>query len=227
MPFAENCEADLDSSNNAQISVIPLSASSPSISLTLGIGLRAEIDLGIDILSGDGSMDAGAFIDLPSMKVTIANLAGVNKQCDPITNITSVEELLSYAFPNLTHIVPEIGIDVGLQVEAGLSIPEANFHTSIGSQAVLAGTSYTMPTACLSFDAANKAFVTPTVTSTTINTVVTGAAATGSGAPKPGAGGEKAKSSGSRTRENPLAGEIANWWAGCMLLSVFLVALSL
>ncbi|TVY88396.1 hypothetical protein LAWI1_G004756, partial [Lachnellula willkommii] len=148
--------------NDAQISAIPLSASSPSIALTLGIGLHAELDLGIDILSGDGSITAGAFVDLPALKISIANLAGVNKQCEPITNITSVDQLLSHAFPNLTHIVPEANIKVGLQVGGGLDVPELNFHASIGSQAVLAGTSYSMPTACLSFDSSQKAFVLPT-----------------------------------------------------------------
>jgi hypothetical protein len=163
-------------------------------------------------------MDAGAFIDLPALKVTIANLAGVNKQCEPITNITTVDQLLSHAFPNLTHIVPEVDIDVGLQVEAGLNVPEINLHTSVGSETVLAGTSYTMPTACLSFDPSKKAFVSPTVTSSTTSSAATGAV-------KPG--GDKAKSSGRRTGENPLTGEAAIWWTACMLLSVFLVALSL
>lgn len=51
-------ESSYQGFNDAQISAIPLSASSPSISLTLGIGLHAELDLGIDILSGDGSKSA-------------------------------------------------------------------------------------------------------------------------------------------------------------------------
>ncbi|TVY85315.1 hypothetical protein LSUE1_G000192 [Lachnellula suecica] len=212
-------------SDNAQISAIPLSASSPSIALTLGLGLRAELDLGINILSGDGSMAAGAFIDLPSLTVTISNLAGVNKQCEPITNITTADQILSHVFPNLTHIVPEVGINIGLQVGAALNI--ADVHTSIGSQTVLAGTTFTMPTACLSYDASNKAFVSPTVTSSTTSIALTGTGASVSETGTANPESAKAKSSGKRNGNNPLAGEGAFWWTGCMLLSVFLVALSL
>lgn len=200
------------------MSAIPLSASSPSISLTLGLGLRAELDLGLDILKGDGDMSAGAFVDLPSLKVTISNLAGVNKECKPISNIASLDQALSHAFPNLTNIVPEVDIGVGLRVGAELNMPEANFHTSVGTQTQLAGTAFTLPTACLSFDSSKKTFASPTVTSSTTGGSPT---ETGKSEGDGGARGAKAKSDGRR-----LSGELAIWWMGFMLTSVSLVFLS-
>lgn len=174
-------------------------------------------------------MSAGAFADLPSLKVTISNIAGANKECDPVTNLTTLDQTLAHAFPNLTKIVPEVGIDVGLRVGAELNIPEIGFHTSIGTQTILAGTTFTLPTACLSFDGSKKTFASPTVTLSTTSAAATGGSSTGAGSPggAGGAGGAKAISSGGRTGENPLSGELAIWWMGCMLLSVFLVALSL
>jgi len=170
-------------------------------------------------------MSAGAFADLPSLKVTISNLAGANKECEPITNLTTVDQALSHIFPNLTHIVPEVGIDVGLRVGAELNVPGVNVQTSIGTETILAGTTFTLPTACLSFDGSKKAFASPTVTSSTTSAASSGSDSTG--AAKPGAGGAKAISGGGRNGENPLSGELAIWWMGCMLLSVFLVFLSL
>jgi hypothetical protein len=205
------------SSNDASITALPLTATSPEFSLTLGVALVAELLLGIDILNGAGGMDAGFFLNLPSLSTTITQLSSVNAECEPISNITTVDEFLSHIFPNLTNIVPEVGVGVGLQIGAHLNVVEANVHESIGTSTTLAGTQWTMPTACLSYDVNRKAFTSPTVSSTAA------AAATG----ESGTLGGKKSSAGERGRQNPISGGNGVWWSAGMFLSVLFVAVSL
>ncbi|RDL37181.1 uncharacterized protein BP5553_04614 [Venustampulla echinocandica] len=205
---------------DTKINAIPFTATSPEVSLKLGLGLRAELLLGIDILSGRGDINAGAFFDLPSLQVTISATSGVDSNCEPASNITSVAQLASNIFPNLTHIVGTAEIDTGLQAAVAMNIPNV-ISISTASSTALAATTFTLPTACLSFNAAEKAFVSPTPTPTT--TVTTSPGGKGGSAPAKAA----ADSAGNAKAAVPFTNGGPVWWSGAMLLAVFFVALSL
>lgn len=188
----------------------------------MDLGLRSELLLAVDILDGDGSVDAGAFLDLPTLSVNISLLTGVNAECDPVSDSSTLDGFLSHVFPNLTNIVPIAGLDVGLEVQAQLNVDEVDIHESIGTQATLAGTQWTLSTVCLSWDSEKTAFASPTVTSTT-------STSTGSAGPIATGKSEKGKSSGAgaKGRDNPISGGNTVWWSAVLLLSVLLVSLSL
>jgi hypothetical protein len=183
--------------------------------LGLGLGLKVELLLGVDILGGDGGIDAGVFIDLPSLSVNVSQVDGVNAECEPASGATTVNGLVSPAFQNLTHIVPQIEIDIGLLADAHLDIDELDVHTTIGTQDVLAGTTFALPTVCLMWDAEKSQLTTPTVSTTTS----AGPIATG--------GGERSSNSGIRSVNNPVPQFGAIWWSLGALLSVLFVAVSL
>ncbi|KAH8684677.1 hypothetical protein BGZ60DRAFT_170796 [Tricladium varicosporioides] len=218
---------------NASITALPLTASSPELSVTLSLGLVGEFDLGISILNDVGELAAGAFLELPTLTATIKTTNGaVDEKCQPAANISATELLKTHIFPNLTTITGNVGVALGVQVEGAIK-----GVTTIGTSATLLGTQFSLPTACFSFDGQKKNFVKPTFTST--STALTGTA-TGTGgvtAPTIGTNGsigggsgvsnKNQSSSATKMREMASVGGGSVWWSGAMLLSVFFVALSL
>ena len=170
-------------------------------------------------------MTAGFFFDLPALSVAISQISGMNAQCEKIADSSTVDEFLSHIFPNLTHIVPKIEIGMGVQAGVELNVANVGIHETIGTQTTLAGTEFTLPTTCLSWDGEKSAFVTPAIT--------TAAAAEGTGAEAgPGVTGNaipenKKTNIGGRGRDNPLSDANPIWWCGGMLLSVLFIAKSL
>jgi hypothetical protein len=160
-------------STDAQITGIPFAASSPDISLILGLGFTAYILLGIDILSGGGGMNIGMFVNTLYLTLSVSELDGVNAKCEPITDSSTVNGLLSHVFPNLTHVVPQVGLDLGLTAGVELNVDESFIHTSFGHQDTLTDTSWALPTTCLLWDESKKEFISPTVTSSTTATTKT------------------------------------------------------
>jgi hypothetical protein len=137
-------------------------------------------------------MEAGVFLCLPALSVSISSLSNVNAHCESVNSSSSITGFLSHVFPNLINIVPSATLDIGLYASATLAVPailethvpEVNFGTSMA----LVGTSFALETACLSWDSNATAFVEPTFTPTTSNTA---AAPTGSESGSSGSGGQK------------------------------------
>jgi hypothetical protein len=209
-------------STDAQITGIPFAASSPEISLILGLGLTAYVLLGIDILSGDGEMMVGMFVDTPYITVSVSQLTGVNAECEPVTDSSTLNGFLSHIFPNLTHVVPQVGVDVGLTAGVDFNADEFGIHTSIGHQDTLTGTSWALPTTCLLWNDAKKEFTSPTVTSSTVGSTTTGSTPTPSGK-----GGKAVSNMGSRVADNSISELGAVQWSCGMLLSTLFIALYL
>ncbi|KAM0156284.1 hypothetical protein ACHAQE_006415 [Botrytis cinerea] len=149
--------------SDSSITALPLTATDSSISLTLSLALHSQILLGVNILSGDGSIAAGAFLDLPALSVTISELTSVDENCNPAQSSSSSVKDLDY-FSSLTNIVPQADIAIGLQAGIQLTVPDLHFVENVGTTATLAGTSMLLPTQCMSFDGGKKEFVTPRAT---------------------------------------------------------------
>jgi hypothetical protein len=200
-------------SDNSQINPLPLTASSPDFSLNFGIGLAASLLVGVEILDGHGILGAGMFINLPHLSLSISQLDSVNAHCEPVNGSSTVDGFLSTVFPNLTHIVPAADIDIGLSATAGVNF--ADIHNSGSDTHTLTGIPFTLPTACMMWDAENNAFTTPTTTTTTTS------------APTSTGGGGKKTNLGARRMSNPISELTGMWWMFGMLLSVLLLAVSL
>ncbi|KAM0316951.1 hypothetical protein ACHAO8_002754 [Botrytis cinerea] len=159
--------------SDSSITALPLTATDSSISLTLSLALHSQILLGVNILSGDGSIAAGAFLDLPALSVTISELTSVDENCNPAQSSSSNVKDLDY-FSSLTNIVPQADIAIGLQAGIQLTVPDLHFVENVGTTATLAGTSMLLPTQCMSFDGGKKEFVTPGATGSSSSSSSTG-----------------------------------------------------
>ncbi|KAF7950197.1 hypothetical protein EAE96_007488 [Botrytis aclada] len=205
--------------SDSAITALPLTATDPSISLTLSLALHSELLLGVNILSGKGSIAAGAFLDLPALSVTISEVNSVDENCNPAQSSSSSVKDLDY-FPSLINIVPQADIAIGLQAGIQLRIPDLHFAENVGTTATLAGTSILLPTHCMSFDGGKKEFVTPGATGSSSSSTST---STGT------AGGSK-KSNAERMVSVPVVGSGGfgglTWMAGFLGCVVF-VALGL
>ncbi|TGO46438.1 hypothetical protein BCON_0325g00060 [Botryotinia convoluta] len=201
--------------SDSSITARPLTATDPSISLTLSLALHSELLLGVNILSGKGSIAAGAFLDLPALSVTISELTSVDENCNPAQSSSSSVKDLDY-FSSLTNIVPQADIAIGLQAGIQLRIPDLHFVENVGTTATLAGTSMLLPTHCMSFDGGKKEFVTP--------------GATGSSSSSTATAGSSKKSNAEKMVSVPVVGSGGfgglNWMAGLLGCVVF-VALRL
>jgi hypothetical protein len=201
-----------DSSSNgfghSSINTIPFTSTTPLNTLTLTLGLQSQLLLGVDILDGEGLIDAGAFINLPELSVAFSKLSDVDLDCVPI-NKSDPSGSKSESFQNLVNIVPAAQIAIGLQ--AGINAEILDYTEAVGMTATIGSTGVTLPTACLTFDASKKAFASPTSTSTSTSTS--------------SSGGGKSKSAG--VNRGPPSGYDAIFWTGGMLLSVLFVALAL
>ncbi|KAB8293902.1 hypothetical protein EYC80_009378 [Monilinia laxa] len=160
--------------NNISVTALPLTSTDPSITLNLSLSLHSELLLGVNILSGTGSISTGAFLDLPTLSVAISQLSSVDQYCNPsnsssssssssspLTSPPNLENL--HLFPSLINIVPKADIALGLHAQAQLSIPEINFQEEVGTTAMVAEARWALPTVCLSFDGGRRALVSPTV----------------------------------------------------------------
>jgi hypothetical protein len=195
------------------------------LAVTLSLSLIAEVLLGVDILTHAGHMEAGVFLDLPALSVSISSLSNVNAHCESVNSSSSITGFLSHVFPKLINIVPSATLDIGLYASATLAVPtilethvpEVNFGTSV----TLAGTSFALETACLSWDSEATAFVEPTFTPTSSNTA---AAPTVTGSGSSGSGGQK--NFGTQLREqNPFANKTGTTYAMALILG-FIFALA-
>lgn len=151
-------------SPDAKIAATPFQASLDSVNLTLSTAFTPELLLGISVFNGHGEAGAGVFLDLPTVKATVSEVAHADSDCNPAGNSSSegnhvVEDL----FDRLTNIVPEIDLDIGLVAQA--EVHAGAFRVREIDKFTVASKHFTLPTACLSYDAQAKTFGAPTATS--------------------------------------------------------------
>ncbi|PQE30422.1 GPI anchored protein [Rutstroemia sp. NJR-2017a WRK4] len=209
MNISNISESSSNGFSQASINTIPFTSTTPLNTLTFTLGLQSQLLLGVDILEGSGSINAGAFINLPELSVAFSKMSDVDANCVPINKTSSDSKVES--FQNLVNIVPAAQIAIGLQ--AGIQAEIADYTEAVGMTATIGQTGVTLPTACLSFDGSKKAFASATTTSTSTSTSTSSS------------GGGKSKSAG--VNRGPPSGSDAIFWTGGMLLSVLFVALAL
>lgn len=214
-------------SDNANVAALPFTASSPDVTLNLGLTLCSELLLGVRLHDIEGSINAGFFIDAPYVNAKISGLEGMNANCEPInTGSSSASDSLAHAFPNLAHIEPSYGMNTGLELT--LELDEDNvFHTTKGVSFTLTGTSESLPTTCLSWNGEVKRFVSPTFTSTssTSTAIATSSGATGTRSSAASSGGTDKKSIGAKGKQNLINDQSVFWWSAGMMMTVFLTAM--
>lgn len=200
-------------SNDAQVTALPLTASSPDFSLTLDVGLVASLLVGISVFNNHADIGAGVFMNLPHLGLTIEQVNGLNADCESVDSNTT-SGFLSTIFPNLTHLVPQADIDIGLRAEVGVGIED--IRGSFTDTHMLASASFPLPTKCLMWDDTNNAFTTPTTSATTTSS--TGPAGTGA---------SKKTNLGTRSIRNPVLELGTLGWMLGMLLTTLFIAVSL
>lgn len=138
-------------SSNSQITPLPLNSTTPDASLELGLSVRPELLLGIDILGDPGVMTAGMFFDLPHLAVSVSQVSSLDGTCNASSSLSAASNFTSNSAENLILVKPAIAVDVGLQADLTVDISGAKTESK-GARATLAGTSFALPTACLSWD---------------------------------------------------------------------------
>ncbi|MCJ1294199.1 hypothetical protein MMC34_005756 [Xylographa carneopallida] len=143
---------------NTTVLMLPFQATVGNLALNLSATLQPEILVGVSFLNGmGGNAGAGVFLELPQLALEIAPAAGTNEKCEPITNVSLVNDVLSL-FGNLTHVVPDVELAVGFVAQATLGP-----HGLVGGVHQTAytplATTFALPTACLAFDAHKRSYV--------------------------------------------------------------------
>ncbi|KAI9718259.1 MAG: hypothetical protein M1812_004249 [Candelaria pacifica] len=141
----------------SKITPLPFQASTGEVALNFSIGFRPELLLGINLLQGRGKAGAGVFFDLPKLVVEVSQVTSSDKNCTPIkTTSNTIQGTLANSFGNLTHIVPSVELAVGVELEAAFQ--QGNFKQDIETDYTAYATTFTLPTACLSYDKAKSSF---------------------------------------------------------------------
>ena len=151
------------SSQDTTITAIPFQAEVDSVSLSLSSAFTPELLLGISVFGGKGTAGAGIFFNLPAVVATVSQVTHVNSTCEPVTNSSTGSTTLDAIFGSLTNIVPQVEFDLGLVAQADVRAGPLNFNVTAKHTAL--SRHLTLPTACISYNAKEKAFATPTTTS--------------------------------------------------------------
>lgn len=124
--------------------------------MSASLALQPTIFVGLQLLNAiDISVEAP--LNLPTINTTISSVStqNVDENCNPVDAAigktdTNNPTFLS-AFPNLTHVVPQVNLGLGLNMGLKLDVHELeDFPFSAEKQ--LYETALPLPTACLAFD---------------------------------------------------------------------------
>ncbi|KAI9850418.1 MAG: hypothetical protein M1838_005695 [Thelocarpon superellum] len=137
------------------------------MALNASLSLRPEVLITISLFDNAATVGAGFYVDLPRVSVEVAQVFDVDAQCERTSTSASAFSDLQYAaaslkFGSLTHLVPHVELDLGVNMYAHLEEPFSSADDKNGSlttDLVLLQTTYALPTACLSFDAEHKTFL--------------------------------------------------------------------
>ena len=141
---------------NATFSAIPFQAQVDNISLTVTAAFNPEILLTVSVLGGDGEISAGAFLDLPKVSATVAQVDHVDQNCNPTNSSDKIKDFLDHS---LTNIVPTVDFDVGVLVDGNLNAD--GFSTDVGASTTALSSGYPLPTTCIAYDSAHKTYGPP------------------------------------------------------------------
>ncbi|KAB8253279.1 hypothetical protein BDV35DRAFT_375240 [Aspergillus flavus] len=174
VPDNSNIKINMSEPGNSSISgfdktkvhALEFESTSAPASLIFSVTFTPQILLGISTAKGLVSGGVGAFVNLPKVSVNATQLSHVSEKCEPVADKgnegSSLISVLDDVFDSLTHIAPSVDIDMG--VLANMEVDVADFSERVGVQAVLASTSYPLPTACLKYDAKSHTYGTPSRT---------------------------------------------------------------
>ncbi|KAF7588728.1 hypothetical protein BBP40_005289 [Aspergillus hancockii] len=151
---------------DTEFHALPFESTSALASLIFSITFTPQILLGIRTAKGMVSGGIGAFVNLPKVSINATQLSHVNEKCEPVAdernNEGTLTSSLDNTFDGLTHIYPSVDVNMG--VLANLQVDVAHFSERAAVQAVLASTSYPLPTACLKFDSDRHTYGVPSKT---------------------------------------------------------------
>ena len=154
---------------NATVKPLPFTAALSSINLTASISFSPQLLLTVSAFDSAAALSVGAFLDIPRVSATVAEVRHINELCAPTSNITNSSGLNPeghFYFDNLTNIIPKVDIDLGVLAVAKL---HAGQFTAEEDKVYTAfATSTPLPTACLIFDQKAKTFGDPKATASAI-----------------------------------------------------------
>jgi len=184
------------------------------------LSLRPHIEVAFSFFDDVIIAEAGAFLDLPYANVTINQLSTstVDENCNSSNGTSTQDADFTQAFKNLTHVVPEVGLGVGLDfmIQADLKREGIPASTEIEATKTLLNTAFPLPTVCLAFltDGPGSPGFTPAASAFSI---LQASAASKSAQASESAHASGAKKGGSGKVAPPLT------YFGCLLLiAVFL-----
>ena len=143
---------------DTKFNAIPFQSQVNSINLTVFAAFNPQLLLTISILDRDAEISAGAFLDLPKLSATIAQVNHVDEKCNPAnkSSSSSSDKIKEFADDSLTNVIPKVEFGVGVLVNAQLDVPA--FTADIGAETTLASTGYPLPTTCMSYDGKAKTY---------------------------------------------------------------------
>ena len=147
---------------DTSLKMLPFQASIANVELNLTATLQPEILIGVSFLNGAGNVGFGAFLQLPQLVMSIAQVSNTDNQCKPLGN-NALSENHIFDSLNLTHIVPQAEYGAGLIAQGTLGVGGINAFKGQTSYLPFA-TTFTAPTACLAFDKRGKSYVAATAT---------------------------------------------------------------
>ncbi|GAB1200194.1 hypothetical protein APSETT444_009561 [Aspergillus pseudonomiae] len=153
-------------SDKTKVHALEFESTSALASLIFSVTFTPQILLGVSTAKGLVSGGVGAFVNLPKVSVNATQLSHVSEKCEPVNGKAnedgSLTSVLDDVYDSLTHIAPSVDINMG--VLANMEVDIADFSERVGVEAVLASTSYPLPTACLKYDAKSHTYGTPSRT---------------------------------------------------------------
>jgi hypothetical protein len=116
------------------------------------LSLRPRVEVAFSLFSDVLLVGAGTFLDLPFTNVSIKQLSTTNtdSNCEGSDGIPVGEADFAKVFTNLTHVVPMVGLGVGIDVGLVLNVPTFS-KKDFGDSKELMSTASSLPTACLVF----------------------------------------------------------------------------
>lgn len=139
---------------NPQLSALPFQAQIDNLNLTVSVGFSPQLLLTANVLKKSGEISAGAFLDLPKLTATFAQVDHVDDKCNPTNDTDTYKDFISNS---LTNIVPSVDLGVGVLAGVKLDVGPIDLIDENAIKTIFS-TGYPLPTACLSFDKAKKTY---------------------------------------------------------------------
>ena len=193
--IANQSESTITGFQDTKFSTLPFQSQLNNVNLTLSAAFTPQLLLTISVLNRAGSISAGAFLDLPALSATVAQVNNVNDKCElnPNTNTNTTtnddNNIKDFPFTSLTHITSSVDANVGVLVEA--EFEAGSFNISNAAAYTAWSTAYPLPTACFRYDEKAKGYVEPMVEGKEEGKAETGGAGEGMMNPLTGLGGVK------------------------------------